>query len=249
MQVRLVISSLLVLAAMVLAACGAPAGSEPAPSSSVTITSPPSATAVPSAPPSATAQATRTPEPEAPVYAVGAYLEVLGDGLAVRTGPGTDHPLVAEYLIHRERDPITVEKLRDSVRLPAGYVVRVELGPVVVDNRAWYAVRNVAQAGQPGEDVASWASKAPVPYTDIDFDLMWLAASEPGALFVQPTDRPASACPCYGDEPPPSVVATGVGDGRVGPWNNDRVAFIQIAASPVSEDGTCDFTMTGGDGS
>ena len=136
--------------------------------------------------------------------------------------------------------------MRDAVGCRLATSVRVELGPLVVGDRAWYAVQNVAQDGQAVADVASWGSRPPGPGDY--FELMWLAAAEPGAQFVRLTGRPALVCPCYGDAPAPLVVATGVGDGRVGPWDNNTYTFIQIAASPVSEADTCDFWVSGRDG-
>lgn len=108
--------------------------------------------------PSASAPAS---EPSQPAIQVGDYLKVTGDGLAVRSGPGREHALVSEYLLGRE-EPIETTLLRGEVRLPAGYVVRAQLGPLVVDDTAWVAVRNVPQAGQAEADTPLWRTVAPV---------------------------------------------------------------------------------------
>ena len=177
------------------------------------------------------------------MYAVDSFIEVLADGLAVRTGPGTDHPLAAEFLLHQ--DPVSVEKVRDAVRLPAGHVVRVELGPLVVGDRAWYAVHNVAQDGQAVADVASWGSRPPGPGDYFEPRGWRLRNPVPNC----PTHRPSGiGMPVLWRHARAVGGRDGVGDGRVGPWDNNTYTFIQIAASPVSEADTCDFWVSGRDG-
>ena len=172
---------------------------------------------------------------------VGDYLEVTGSALAVRSGPGTEYPIVSEYLLGRT-EPLETTLLRSEVRLPAGYVVRVQLGPLVVDDTAWFAVYNVAQAGQADADTPLWRTVAPVPYSEIYFELTWIAASQPGATFVRVAERPACSA-YYAESPPPSPAAAGTGEGRVGPWIN-RVSSITIAAAAASSSATCELRVT-----
>ena len=189
----------------------------------------------------ASAAATSPSLAMSPIH-VGDYLEVTGNGLAVRSGPGLQHPPVSEFLLGRT-DPIETTLLRNAVRLPAGYVVRVQLGPLVVDETTWFAVYNVPQAGQAVSDAPLWRTIAPVPYSEIDFELTWIAAMQPDATFVRVTDRP-SCSPCYDEGPAPSVVAAGTGAGRVGPWLNQAPAWITFAAAPPSSTATCEFRVT-----
>jgi hypothetical protein len=189
---------------------------------------------------SATAQA--PPNLTIPDIEVGDYLEVTADGLAVRAGPGTQHALISEYLLGR-RDPNTTTLLREEVRLEVGHVVRADLGPLVVDGTAWFAVSNVPQAGQADFETPIWRSVAPVPYSEIDFQLTWIAVAQPGAAFVRVTERPACS-PCYGDAPPPTAVAMGQGRGRIGPWVNRDVAFITFAVAAPSSATTCRIRVT-----
>ena len=236
------------LIALVLASCA------PAPASSVA-TSSSAVSAIPSGTPAATSSAAPTPSapdpspsPSAaalviPDIVVGEYLEVTGNGLAVRAGPGADHALVSEYSISRE-DPIEVTKLKDEVRLPAGHVVQARLGPIVVDDTVWWAVDNVPQAGQAIGDAPVWRSVAPVAYSELDFQLTWIAVAQPGTTLIRTTERPAMECPCYGEPPGPTVVAAGVGEGRVGPWTNRALAFITLAAAAPESGGVCDFRVT-----
>lgn len=179
---------------------------------------------------------------------VGDVLKITGDGLAVRAGPGSHHPLVSEYLLGRQ-DPIETTLLRPAVRLPAGHFVMAVVGPIVVDETTWYAVANVPQDdGQTWDDTPIWRSVPPIPYSEIDFQLTWIAIAEPGgATFVEVADRPA--CPaCYGDWPQPSAVASGVGEGRVGPWPNTGVAYITIVAAAPLSTSTCGFRTTNPNG-
>ncbi len=182
----------------------------------------------------------------APNIEVGSYLEITGSGLAVRAGPGTNHPLVSEFLIGRG-EPIETTLLRDEVRLSAGHVVQASLEPIIVDETTWVAVDNVPQAGQTREDTPIWRSVAPVPYSEIDFQLTWIAVAQPGATFAELTDQPACS-DCYGDLPVPVAVASGVGDGRIGPWTNRDVAWITIAAAASSSSSTCEFHTANQDG-
>jgi hypothetical protein len=214
-------------------------GSPPAATATSDVSAPPSSTL--SASPSAGSASLIVPEIE-----VGSYLEITGSSLAVRAGPGSDHPLVSEFLLGRE-EPIEITLLRDAVRLPAGHVVRASLGPIIVDETAWFAVDNIPQVGQAQEDTPIWRSVAPVPHSEIDFQLTWIAVAQPGATFVEVTDRPACS-PCYGDAPTPVAVASAVGDGRIGPWTNRDVAWMTIAAASSSSSSTCEFHIANQDG-
>lgn len=235
MRVSPAIQTAIAVAAIALGACRGAADSGPATST---------ATGDPSSSPSATAFGS----PSAtgltlPSYPPGTYLEALVDGLAVRAGPGTQYPLVGEYRLWLNREPAEVETLREAVRLSAGYVVRVQLGPLVVDNRAWYAVLNVPQDGQAAADVPSWLESPPVLGTELFARFRWLAASESDTQFVRRTERP-SCSQCYADTSALTASATGVGDGLVGPWRNTGPAYIQIAAVPASDASTCQFRVT-----
>ena len=178
------------------------------------------------------------------MYAVDSFLEVLADGLAVRTGPGTDHPLAAEFLLHRDPSASRSCAMRFGSRLAtwcASNLARwwwvIEPGTRFTTSHRWPGRRGSRQLG--------------------------LQAARPRRLLrAHVAGRCGTRCPSSCDpptvrhrhahatatRPPPLVVATGVGDGRVGPWNNDRVAFIEIAASPVIRGRYCDFWVSGRDG-
>ena len=173
---------------------------------------------------------------------VGDYLEVTGNGLAVRSGPGIEHPLVSEFLLGRT-EPLETTLLRAEVRLPAGYLVRVGLGPLIVDDLTWFAVSNVPQAGQAPADTPIWRTVAPVPYSEIDFELTWIAAAQAGKTYVRVTERPACSL-CFEDSPPPTAAASGVGAGRVGPWTNRDATWMQFAAAAPLASDVCDFRVT-----
>lgn len=206
------------------------------------------AIATPTSTPRATSSASASPEAsdQAPTIEVNDYLEVTGEGLAVRSGPSVEYPLVSEYLLGRT-EPLTTTLLRSEVRLPVGHVVQVSLGPLVVDETTWFAVRNVPQAGQTDADTPIWRTRAPVAYSEIDFELTWMAAAQPGVAFVRTTDRPACAA-CSEGPPSPTAEATGFGDGRVGPWLNRGGAWITFAAASADSSGACEFRITNPEG-
>jgi hypothetical protein len=244
------------IASVVLAACGPADVSTPLATPTATPTTVPSTRSVAatpadeSTPPPSTVPTARPSGNSTSLVVseieVGSYLEVAGNGLAVRAGPGTNHPLVSEFLLGRE-EPIETTLVRDEVRLSAGHVVQASLEPIIVDETVWVAVYNVPQEGQTREDTPIWRSVAPVPYSEIDFQLTWIAVAQPGTTFVELTDQPACSS-CYGDLPVPVVVASGVGDGRIGPWINRNVAWITIAAASSSSTSTCEFNMVNQDG-
>jgi hypothetical protein len=223
-------------AALFVGGCAAPAAHQSQVPSASSI-----ATASASVVPTASTGPSSEPDIMAPSIEVGDYLEVTGDGLAVRSGPGTDHPLVSEFLLGRT-EPLETTLLRSEVRLPAGHVVRVQLGALRIDDTTWFAVYNVPQAGQADTDTPLWRTVAPVPYSEIDFELTWIAAAQQSATFVRLTERPACS-PCFGDAPPPTVAAAGVGEGRVGPWINRDAAWVTFAAAAPHTGGVCDFRV------
>lgn len=212
-----------------LASCGSEVAS--------TSTTPPSQANLPVLSPAATPSS--EPEPLVPPIEVGDYLEVTGNGLAVRSGPGLEHPLVSEYLLGTS-EPLATTLVRSEVRLPVGHVVRVELGPLLVDDTTWFAVVNVPQAGQAQSDTPIWRTVAPVPYSEIDFELTWIAAAQAGSSFVRVTERPACSA-CYEEPLLPTAVAAGLGGGRVGPWINRDAAWMTVAAAARSSGSTCEF--------
>jgi hypothetical protein len=216
---------------LVLAGCGAQ--SQVPSASSI-------ATASASVVPTASIGPSSEPDIAAPSIEVGDYLEVTGNGLAVRSGPGTDHPLVSEFLLGRT-EPLETILLRAEVRLPAGHVVQANLGPLIVDDLVWFAVYNVPQAGQADDETPIWRTVAPVPYSEIDFELTWIAVAEAGVTFVRVTERPACS-PCF-EAPPPTAVAGGSGQGRVGPWINSAPPWIIYAAAARRANEVCDFRL------
>lgn len=138
-------------------------------------------------------------------------------------------------------EPLETTLVRAEVRLPAGHVVRAELGPLIVDNVAWFTVYNVPQAGQADSETPIWRTVAPVPYSEIDFELTWIAVAVPGATYVRVTERP-SCSPCF-EALPPTAAAGGSGEGRVGPWINSAPAWIIYAAAARNTNDLCDFRL------
>lgn len=178
------------LVALLLSGClfGSPSASPSgSPIASVPSTSLPSASG---ASPGATLAP--TPGPDAiPTYTAGATVKTGASGLRVRSGPGTSQGVVA--------------------LLPNGSKLVVELGPVRADGHGWYLVRDadagaptfqegwVAAGFMPNPYlvpatfnlafnpiVAGFAHDGngefgPVPITDANYAVRWVAAVLPGA--------------------------------------------------------------------
>ena len=105
-----------------------------------------------------------------------------------------------------------------------GYVVRASLGPLVVDDTAWYAVGDVPQAGEPttADSLRIWRTVSPAEDSANAFSSTRSRLHSLGRRLA--TERPATECPCFGDYPGPTVIAPGVGegDGRGPTWQGHR---------------------------
>lgn len=156
-------SRILVLASVLLAGCTAGDGTftpgpTPSPESMATVRGSEPASA--SEEPSVTASRSVVEFPIAtsqPGYLgpwVGA--QTLVDRLAVRKGPGATYPMISAY-----RDDFvtgTSVLAEPAVRLPAGYYVFIDQGPLVIDGIGWYLVWNRPQPGELSENHLSWDS-------------------------------------------------------------------------------------------
>ena len=159
------------------ASASAPASVGAAPSGSVP---PPTPTLAP------------TPGPDAiPTFTAGTRVTTNASGLRVRSGPGTSQGVLAS--------------------LPTGSNLVIELGPVRLDSHGWYLVRDADAAAPTFEEgwvaagfmpepylipanfdlpfnpiVAGFAHEGngefgPVPVTDANYAVRWIAAVLPGA--------------------------------------------------------------------
>ena len=179
-----------VLPALVLSAClfGSPSPSATVGASpSATVSIAPSGSAPPPTPTPAP-----TPGPDAvPTFTAGATVTTNASGLRVRSGPGTSQAVLAS--------------------LPEGSNLVVELGPVRLDSHGWYLVRDADVDAPTFEEgwvaagfmpepylipatfdlpfnpiVAGFAHDGdgefgPVPVTDANYAVRWIAAALPGA--------------------------------------------------------------------
>ncbi len=185
-------AAMLVVGAILLAACSSSISSEtpgtPTPTPVASIMSAAEPTPEPTAPSTPEPTATATPNPDdVPVYAAGAMLETHIGGLRVRARPGVDERVVTGLL-------------------PEGANLLAILGPVLVDGYGWYLVSD-SDANDPeftegwvaaGFDpdpflvptvfdlpdnpyVAGFAHDAngeygPVRLTDANYSIRWIAA-------------------------------------------------------------------------
>ncbi|HJP71399.1 MAG TPA: SH3 domain-containing protein, partial [Candidatus Limnocylindria bacterium] len=101
-------------------------------------------TIIPTPSPTASPTPSPTPLPAAPTFAAGEIVATVIDGLRVRQRPSLGSPVVAGLL-------------------PLGTELEVAMGPIVVDDNAWYLVRD-ARAEPAFEEGWIASGFAPEPY-------------------------------------------------------------------------------------
>lgn len=108
--------------------------------------------AVPS--PSTATTASATPSGPTGAYAWGDLLEVTGDGLALRLAPSTSGAIVMGS--RWDADRATWVPTAEEVRLRAGDVVRVALGPIERESFTWYRVFEDPSTAEPIDGDLGW---------------------------------------------------------------------------------------------
>src|SRR5919106_1894255 len=134
----------LLIVATLLAGCAMPASSESPNAATVE----PSASASPSATVEASPSASPVPSashapPVAPAFHIGDRVAVTADGagLAVRVSPALTSPMLAR-LVRPDETSGDYSLASPELRLAAGEVVRVDLGPLCVHELCWYRAHN-----------------------------------------------------------------------------------------------------------
>jgi hypothetical protein len=231
------------LAAVSLAGCssGANASSTPWPSATSLLGS--TTTASPTAT-HAVAEPTIGPisTPTANLLEPFETAKIVVDGLAVRQAPGTSRPFVEG---HRNNPDGTSDLVTDEVRLPRGYYVLVDAGPLLFEDIPWYRVENLPQPGQDPTDELVWQSQ-----TDRIHNWGWVAGSARGTSYLK-----EAAFPYPSDSPPFYPLPRywtmhGVGSARSstlnfppldeGVWNPVQVQW--VALDP--DGGSCGMKVT-----
>jgi len=215
---------------LILAACGSqppvPTSSsgagDPAHAGPSFTTAPASGSPAPSvvqpAPPSEPASSPRAGE-----FQRDSVVEVVRDGFAVHSGPGSGYPPVEAT---RTR-PSGVETVGAPYLLSVGERLKIQDGPIRLEGSAWYSVR---PAGL-------------VSLGDLSFAEGWVPADEGGDAILEPSATPDASC-CFSaagmgigasvQVPPPARCSAEAGCARAIAW----------AAGLADPAGSCMLRMT-----
>jgi hypothetical protein len=180
------INALTLSMAFVVSACSA---SGPSPSVSPTpietptpAPSEPPASEAPNETPSPSVAPQPTDEPDAGGgFAWADQLRILVDGLAVRRDPHSSSPLTLAMVWDADAQAWT--NTQDEVRLNAGHLVTVSLGPILEDGIAWYRVFSYPQSNQTPEQEVRWDWNH-----DGLSDEGWIAVSQDGQAYAERRD-------------------------------------------------------------
>ncbi len=159
--------------------------------------------------------------------------QVVVDGLAVRTGPGTSYPLMAG----RWWDATTGTELLavPEVRLWAGYYAYISFGPLVVVGVPWYFIGPHWQPGEAQERVLRW-------------DGGWVAGTSGGSggdPYLVPADVPPDpSAGQYGEGPGPHAVLYATGSARSVTFAGYASGFIVEWYAAEPDGGACDIAIT-----
>lgn len=191
---------------------------------------------------SATASPTATPIAIAVADLPGPWQTVRSrvNGLAVRSGPGSEYPLAAGY---RWDSATNSEVLvTDSVRVDDGYYLWVEDGPILIDNIPWYHVGNSArQSTDEGPDLnLSWDTDG----DEFRSDSGWVAGGDGSSAFLVAAEPlpPPPGTQVYGDSPEPYALLHGIGSARTEAFQPSAPVGIRWYASDP-EGASCQISM------
>ena len=163
------------------------------------------------------------------------------NGLAVRSGPGSEYPLVAGYRWDNATNSEILET--NSVRVDDGYYLWVEDGPIIIGNVAWYHVGNWSrQSTDEGPDRnLRWDADG----DEFRSDYGWVAGADGSNAFLvaaEPVPDPPGT-PVYGGAPDPYAFEHGIGTGRTQAFVPGAPVGIRwFAADP--DGASCRITMT-----
>ncbi len=161
-------------------------------------------------------------------------IRVLVNGLAVRTGPGAEFPLLAAY---RYPDRFVT----DELRLDAGHYLVVEHGPLVVNGVPWLMVYNVQQPGESSDDTLDWDADG----DEFRDDYGWIAGvGSDGSAYVVEDEIPVNPNdPVYGPGPGSYLVQVGTGSMTTDDFELSSPPVINFAAA-ATDGGDCTLIIT-----
>lgn len=231
---RILVGALvLALSACAPAAPGAsvrPTESPPAEQAATQMAATPSpASPSPSQPGGPSATPSPAPTPLAAEFAHGDVVEVVVDGLAVRAEPFESARLVSAW----ESVDDEWRQVEDEVRLDAGHLVAVQLGPIPIGEIVWYRVREMVQPGQ--DPTRHWDATGEGPQGESD-----------GWIAVRVGDDPYVRMHEQGGEAPGwmSVLASGNAEFVSDPFPRHDNLHLEWALSLGSRPGPCGFQVT-----
>jgi len=164
--------------------------------------------------------------------------QVVVDGLAVRSGPGSSYPFVRGHIYDYVTN--TYELVEDEVRLDAGYYTFVNHGPLVIVGIPWYYIGSRTQPGEAAEYTTSWDADG----DGFRSDGGWVAGASGVGPFLVAAVVPGPE-PQVGGGPEPYAVLHAIGDARSATFHVQGLgAFIVewYAADPEGE--ACDMKVT-----
>ena len=155
-------------------------------------------------------------------------VEVTADGLAVRSQPSASAPLVAAW----ESADGEWRRVADEVRLEAGHLITVTLGPITVDDIVWYRAREKVQGDQ--DPTRHWDATGEGPQGETQG---WIATREGEEAYVRLHEA-------GGDDPGwVRVASAGEGDAVSGPFPPHDLLQVEWAISHADGPGACEIRV------
>lgn len=216
-----------------------PAGGSPSPLTDASVLPVVEATASPELSP---ATPTQAPSASAPAvhggFEDGDILRVEVNGLAVRQGPSVSSPLTQGARVLADS---TLEPMGD-VRLGAGELVSVHLGPLLIGETAWYVVWPAERYGHGSNDTYMWTAP---DSGESSSSPGWVAASIGQDQYLTLHRRPSSSeTAVFPEGSPGTLVVAGSGNYESEPQGRNPFFALTWAVARGDRSAPCAFSMT-----
>jgi hypothetical protein len=212
-----------------------PAGGSPPPTIEASVLPLVEATASPRLSPATPTQAPSASAPAAHVgFEDGDILRVEVNGLAVRQGPSVSSQLTQGA---RVAAGPALEPMGD-VRLAAGELVSVHLGPLLIGDTAWYVVWPAERYGHGSNDTYMWTSP---DSGESSSSPGWVAASVDQDQYLTLHRRPTTDVASEGHG---TLMVAGSGNYESGPQGRNPFFALTWAVATEDRSAPCAFSMT-----